>query len=119
MLIDADQNGVAVLKRVVRRLASGTGAIDITAERDVVGYGAIVLLAELSETSGRVTEPNTGLLTWSGSPAYWSEVEAKIGALQNANAGHQYLEESGSVQVVISVGEYDAEWWKLHGESVT
>ena len=58
VLIDADQNGVAVLERVVRRLASGTGAIDITAERDVVGYGAIVLLAELSETSGRVTETN-------------------------------------------------------------
>jgi hypothetical protein len=115
LLIDVDHESVAVLERIAHRLASGSRTLDITAEREVIGYRDIVLLAELSEASGCVTEPEAGLLRWSGTPAYWSDVEATIAALHDANAGHQYLEETGAVQVIVSVGEYGPQWWVKYG----
>jgi len=66
VLIDADHDGVAVLERMAHQVASGGRTLDITAEREVIGYRDIVLHAELSESSGCVTEPKSGLLRWSG-----------------------------------------------------
>lgn len=117
VLIDADHKSMAALQRLFSRLASGSSPLDITAESDVIRYRNIALLAELSETNGRVRETTTGLLKWSGTSAYWTDAEAKIVALCGVKAGHQYLVEEGAVQVVVSLGEYGADWWAVNGNA--
>lgn len=53
---------------------------------------------------------------WSCSEANIQEVREMLVALANCETGHQYFDLAGaSADLVVSVGEYDDEWWREHG----
>ena len=53
---------------------------------------------------------------WSCSEADFRGIREMLVALASCKSGHQYFNLVGSsVDLVVSVGEYEDEWWREHG----
>jgi|GEM_PF-3382414 len=53
---------------------------------------------------------------WLCSAEEFPTIQEKLEPLANGGAGHQYFPLSrSSAELMVSVGEYDADWWKHHG----
>ena len=74
--------------------------------------------ARLFTVRSPLTSPAANQLTfhWSCSPSEIEAVSSKLLALVEGPSGHQYFDLVGSdVQLIISVGEYDALWSRRDG----
>jgi hypothetical protein len=64
----------------------------------------------------RAAVPKPGAFCWSCSSSEFEVVRGKLATLASSDAGHQYFELLGAdSDLVVSVGEYDDEWWHQHG----
>ena len=59
---------------------------------------------------------NAKTFFWLCSKEAFPEVEDKLSALGNSKGGHHYFDLEGSnTKLMVSVGEYNDDWWQKHG----
>lgn len=59
---------------------------------------------------------NPTQFSWLCASSSLSDIQAKLLALVHSNNGHQYFDLEGSgTQLIVSVGEYNDNWWQEHG----
>jgi hypothetical protein len=125
LLISADAAGVGLLHRLFAGLASRSApAVNLSRLPDVLTYGGLDLeLAFDAADRGLQRRESSGPgLLWSRDAEGWLEVAEKTAALRSTSAGHAYVNtahRNDALVVLISRGEYDAEWWHEHGEALS
>jgi hypothetical protein len=62
---------------------------------------------------GSGTSPTAGDPLWSCSPSELPSIQASLSALAAGCPAHQYFAlVNSAAQLIVSVGEYDDEWWR-------
>lgn len=121
ILVSGDATGLRVFASSLRTLERpGAQPVRIHQLPGVLLYTPLELVAlPVGEELGvRLREDPGDILRfdWSHSEEGWLEAAEKIEVVATSAGGHNYLGETPAADavIVVSLGEYPPDWWKMH-----
>jgi hypothetical protein len=112
LLIALDREDVAILRRELTMAAT---------QEEPHPLHQIALVAQqhparLFVCAGSIPFQSGGRdFVWRLNAPEHADADSKLGVLENGSSGHQYFNLEGSAPLIVSVGEYDADWWARVG----
>jgi hypothetical protein len=109
VLISCDPGDIATLRSLLRRASKSDAPVSVHEHGTVSAAHPVELIAA---RTGVLVRPGDRRFTWRVDSTY-PNVDGLLEGLQPAAAGHQYfgLDRTTAV-LMVSVGEYDANWWE-------
>jgi hypothetical protein len=115
LLIECDDEGLRSLIDLIRDVATSGEPSMLERRPDVVAHGAVRVSLERSVDDVGLVAADGRSFAWRRSSEGWTDIAAKLQAMQGTGPCHQYLDgPTDTLQVTAAIGEYGEAWWNNH-----